>query len=109
MAHCRAIDRRAARAPMIVTMATRAPQAIHTIGTMDGYRNYEREAHELVQVVISSSLERLQREQEEEAADRQEGCICTWPKGAELTPEAGLNAIQEYAKVPWIGYVDAFQ
>ncbi len=61
------------------------------------YRNYEREAHELVQVVLSNSLEQLQREQAE--ARGTTGESCEWPAGTSIAPEAGLKAIQDYVRV----------
>ena len=47
--------------------------------------------------VLSSCLERVEREEEVERRTKEEGE--RWPTGEELTAERGLSAIEEFIKV----------
>ncbi len=69
------------------------------------YREYEKEAHDLVQVILSSSLDRFQQEQEEARTEERR----EWPTGANLTPETGLRAIEGYIKVLAVSTVRRLQ
>ena len=57
---------------------------------MDSYRNYEKEARDLVQQLLSTSLERFKSE----VSARVE----QWPAGADLTVEGGQKAVANFIK-----------
>lgn len=59
--------------------------------SMSSYRNYQEEAHELVQRLLRSSLERLRKEQEE--------AWPKWPTGGEFTVERGEQALGQFIEV----------
>ena len=65
------------------------------------YRDYEEEAHKLIERLLQSSVERLCREQSNEAANKQSSTQARveWPKGKSFTVETGLEAIEQLVKV----------
>lgn len=72
--------------------------------TVSSYRDYEQEAHELVAIILKSSVERLIREQSEQALKQKESSEDTkppveWPTGENFTIEKGLEAIDCLVKV----------
>lgn len=71
--------------------------------TVTSYRDYEKEAHELVTKLIQSSLERLVREQSEQKlrstkVDHNPPPV-KWPTGDNFTVDKGLEAIDTLVKV----------
>lgn len=63
---------------------------------VSSYRDYEAEAHELVQKLIRSSLEKIAAEQAQQKADQS---TTYWPLGKDFTTEKGLEAIDKFVKV----------
>ena len=64
------------------------------------YIDYEEEAHKLIERLLQSSVERLCREQSNEAAKNQSTQMSVeWPKGKAFTVETGLKTIEQLVKV----------
>ena len=66
--------------------------------SFSSYRDYQAEAHELVQKLIRAALERIAAEQLQQKAD-QSSEPTSWPMGKDFTTEKGLEAIDKFVKV----------
>lgn len=66
--------------------------------SFSSYRNYEAEAHELVQKLIRAALERIAAEQSQQKPVQSSEPI-SWPLGKDFTTEIGLEAIDKFVKV----------
>ena len=88
-------------------MPSRQPSAIecYAMASTSSYRDYEVEAHELVERLLHSSVEKLYREQSNQTVADQLSAQQTarkdvvWPKGNVFTVDKGLEAIQDLVKV----------
>lgn len=56
------------------------------------YRDYEQEAHELVERVLQTSIDKLCEKGDEHL-------VHTWPASGDFTPEEGLRAVAEFVRV----------
>lgn len=68
------------------------------------YRDYEVEAHELVERLLHTSVEKLYREQSNQTITDQPSTQTAsqkvdWPKGNAFTVDKGLEAIEDLVKV----------
>ncbi len=61
------------------------------------YRDYESEAHALVQSVLTSTIEKILQESSSNVKENK--CAVEWPKGEGFTVEKGTAAIEQLVKV----------
>ena len=84
-------------------MASTSEQEEQGAEIVTSYRNYEKEAHEIVAKLIESSLKRLIREQSEvHTCSEDSGTTdnkLIWPRGDDFTVEKGREAIDTLVKV----------
>ena len=67
--------------------------------SFSSYRDYRAEAHELVQKLIRTSLEKIAAEQSQREEADQSSELISWPLGKDFTTEKGLEAIDKFVKV----------
>ncbi len=61
------------------------------------YRNYESEAHELIQRILQSSIGTILQEGSNNVRESED--TIEWPKGEGFTVEKGTTAIETFVKV----------
>ncbi len=61
------------------------------------YRDYESEAHELIQHVLHLSVERTRQKTVKDVVKGVQKV--EWPRGGEFTVEKGLEAIEKFVEV----------